>query len=137
MKRLIAFLFVLFGFSNPLLANDSVYQKEIIGTWVLGQQDLAYGTLWSHLEYHENGKTTYYQYASAKCEKLVATVHGTWVILNGTLVNTALSSTGQIKVPLGETFADKIVSLSDGEMVLQTDRGVTAYRTKNKSCSDH
>lgn len=135
MRIYTAFLVILASLGFTVLADDTAFKKEIIGVWKLGEQDRAYGKQWSRLEYLSNGKTVYHQYASSKCEKPIVTVYGSWVILNGTLVNTALSSSGKVKVPLGKTFVDKITLLKEGEMVLETDRGNTAYRSKNIACS--
>jgi hypothetical protein len=131
LKIFISF-FVLF--SSFGLCNDTVFQKEIIGSWITGQQDEYFGSEWFITEYKKDGTAVHRQFSDASCETTSIIIKGLWTIKNGQLTNIVLSSSGDFEIPSGIMLVDEIKQLENGEMVISTDTNRTAYRMKSDKC---
>lgn len=128
------FMFFLILFSSFGLCDDSVFQEEIIGSWVTGQQDEYFGAEWFITEYKKDGTATHRQFKDASCETTSIVINGVWSIHNGQLTNVVLASSGDFEIPSGIMLIDEIIQLANGEMVISTDTNRTAYRMKSDKC---
>lgn len=117
-----------------MLCNDSVFQKEIIGSWITGQQDEYFGAQWFITEYKKDGTAIHRQFKDASCETTSIIINGVWDIQNGQLTNVVLGSSGDFEIPSGIMLVDDIIKLANGEMVISTDTNRTAYRMKSDKC---
>jgi hypothetical protein len=131
LKIFIPFLILYSSFG---LCNDSVLQKEIIGSWITGQQDEHFGAEWFITEYKEDGTAIHRQFKDASCETTSIIINGVWSIQNGQLTNIVLGSSGDFELPSGIMLVDEIIKLANGEMVISTDSNRTAYRMKSDKC---
>jgi hypothetical protein len=131
LKIFISFLVL---FSSFGLCDDSIFQKEIIGSWITGQQDEYFGAQWFITEYKKDGTTIHRQFKDASCETTSIIINGVWTIQNGQLTNIVLGSFGDFEIPSGIMLVDKIIQLENGEMVISTDTNRTAYRMKSDKC---
>lgn len=119
---------------DPNGPTDAEYTKAIIGTWTLGKDDEYYGKQWFKLEYKADGTSWYQGYKTAKCEEPELTVHGSWTIQDGKLINTALRGSGGTKIKFGLTFVDTIELLTDTDMKVKTADGRVIHRSKVLPC---
>lgn len=131
MKIIISFLVI---FSSFGLCNDSVLKKEIIGSWITGEQDEHFGTEWFITEYRKDGTATHRQFKDASCQTTSIIINGIWAIHNGQLTNVVLDSSGDFEIPSGIMLVDDIIKLANGEMVISTDTNRTAYRMRSDKC---
>jgi hypothetical protein len=128
------FMLFLVLFSSFGLCDDSVFQKEIIGSWITGQQDEYFGAQWFITEYKKDGTAIHRQFKDASCETTSIIINGVWSIQNGQLTNIVLGSSGDFELPSGIMLVDEIIKLANGEMVISTDTNRTAYRMKSDKC---
>ncbi|GAC19782.1 hypothetical protein GARC_2817 [Paraglaciecola arctica BSs20135] len=116
------------------MCDDSIFQKEIIGSWITGQQDEYFGAQWFITEYKKDGTTIHRQFKDASCETTSIIINGVWNIQDGQLTNIVLGSLGDFEIPSGIMLVDEIIKLANGEMVISTDTNRTAYRMKSDKC---
>ncbi|MBU3005980.1 hypothetical protein [Paraglaciecola arctica] len=121
-------------FSSFGMCNDSDLQKEIIGSWITGQQDEYFGEQWFITEYKKDGTAIHRQFKDATCQNTSVVINGIWNIQNGQLTNIVLGSTGDFEIPSGLMLVDQIIKLANGEMIISTDSNRTAYRMKSDKC---
>ena len=131
MKIVISFLIF---FSSFGLCNDAEFQKEVIGSWTIGQQDEYFGTEWFVTEYKSDGTAIHRQFVNASCLTTSLVIEGSWSVKDGKLINVVLSSSGEFDIPKGTKLIDQIMQLSDGKMILTTESSRTAYRIKSGNC---
>jgi hypothetical protein len=116
------------------LCNDTVFQKEIIGSWITGQQDEYFGTEWFITEYKKDGTAIHRQFKDASCESTSVVIKGLWTIHNDQLTNVVLSSSGDFEIPSGILLVDDIIKLANDEMIIFTNTNRTAYRKRSDKC---
>jgi len=121
-------------FSSFGLCNDSDLQKEIIGSWITGQQDEHFGSEWFITEYKKDGTAIHRQFKDASCQTTSIIISGVWSIQDGQLTNIVLNSTGDFEIPSGIMLVDEIIKLANDEMIISTDTNRTAYRMRSDKC---
>ncbi|WP_339722376.1 hypothetical protein [uncultured Paraglaciecola sp.] len=131
MKIFMSFLVL---FSSFGMCNDSDLQKEIIGSWITGDQDQYFGAEWFITEYKKDGTAIHRQFKDASCETTSIIINGIWNIQNGQLTNIVLGSSGDFEIPSGIMLVDQIIKLANGEMIISTDSNRTAYRMRSDKC---
>tara|TARA_R110000751_G_scaffold55346_5_gene118841 strand:- start:34963 stop:35376 length:414 start_codon:yes stop_codon:yes gene_type:complete len=128
------FMSFLVLFSSFGMCNDSDLQKEIIGSWITGDQDQYFGAEWFITEYKKDGTAIHRQFKDASCETTSIIINGIWNIQNGQLTNIVLGSSGDFEIPSGIMLVDQIIKLANGEMIISTDSNRTAYRMRSDKC---
>ena len=98
---------ILISFSSCGLCNDATFQKEIIGSWIIGQQDEYFDTEWFITEYKTDGTALHRQFEDASCETTSLIINGHWTIQDGELINVVLNSAGEFDIPSGTAYRMK------------------------------
>ena len=130
------YVFFLIAFSPYGLCDDDSFQKEIIGSWIISQQDEYFSTEWFITEYKADGTAFHRQFKDASCETTLFVINGHWTIQDGKLINVVLSSSGEFDIPSGIRLIDNIVKLSNNEMIISTDIDTDTNRTAHRMKSD-